>query len=144
MDQLIEKLKIYHATNFAFYLKLHFFHWNVIGPNFPQYHKFFEDLYTEVWNAADSIAEHIRSVKGFAPGSFSRFSDMSAIDDQVEVIPANNMIAMALSDNDKLLFVLNQTFHAAEDAGEIGLANFIQDRIDIHKKHGWMLRSILS
>ena len=144
MDQLIEKLKVLHATNFSFYLKLHFFHWNVTGPNFPQYHEFFEDLYTDVWGAVDGIAEHIRAVKGFAPGSLSRFIDMTTIKDQVDVVPADQMISIAIQDNDKVIDALTQAYLSAEQSAEHGLANFLQDRIDIHKKHGWMLRSTLS
>lgn len=144
MEQLLEKLKILHATNFSFYLKLHFFHWNVTGPNFPQYHEFFEDLYTEVWGAADGIAEHIRAVKGFAPGSLSRFMDMTLIKDQVDIVPAEQMISIAVQDNDKVIDALTQAYLSAEQNSEHGLANFLQDRLDIHKKHSWMLRSTLS
>ena len=143
-EHLIEQMKVVLATNFAFYLKLHQFHWNVTGPNFPQYHKFFDDLYNEVWEANDAIAEHIRAIKGFAPGSFSRFSELSVISDQTEVISASEMISIALQDNDKLLNVLGFAQRLADQSAEVGLSNFLQDRIDIHKKHAWMLRSTLS
>jgi len=141
MDTLLEKLKVLLATNFAFYLKLHFFHWNVEGPNFPQYHEFFEDLYNDVWAANDSIAEHIRSVKGYAPGSFNRYQSLSIIEDQIDIVPADQMINIALQDNDKVIEVLTLAYREAENSAEIGLSNFLQDRIDIHKKHGWMLRA---
>jgi starvation-inducible DNA-binding protein len=143
MDQLLEKLKVLLATNFSFYLKLHFFHWNVTGPNFPQYHEFFGDLYNEVWNAQDDIAEHIRSVKGYAPGSLSRYLDLTLVKDQIDVVPAEQMISIAIQDNDKVLDALTQAYLSAEQNSEHGLANFLQDRIDIHKKHAWMLRSTL-
>jgi len=143
MDQLLEKLKVLLATNFSFYLKLHFFHWNVTGPNFPQYHEFFEELYTEVWEANDSIAEHIRAAKGFAPGSLARYLDLTMIKDQVDVIPAEQMLSIAAQDNDKVLDALTQAYLSAEQNSEHGLANFLQDRIDIHKKHAWMIRSTL-
>ena len=143
MDQLLEKLKVLLATNFSFYLKLHFFHWNVTGPNFPQYHDFFGDLYNEVWNAQDDIAEHIRSVKGYAPGSLSHYMDLTLVKDQVDVVPAEQMISIAIQDNDKVLDALTQAYLSAEQNSEHGLANFLQDRIDIHKKHAWMLRSTL-
>ena len=144
MDQLLEKLKVLLATNFSFYLKLHFFHWNVTGPNFPQYHEFFGDLYEEVFAANDDIAEHIRAVKGYAPGSLSRYLDLTLVKDQIDVVPAEQMISIAIQDNDKVLDILTQAFLAAEQNAEHGLANFLQDRIDIHKKHAWMLRSTLS
>lgn len=141
MEQLIEKMKVYLASNFAFYLKLHFFHWNVEGPNFPQYHDFFGDKYEEIWQVTDDIAEHIRAIQGYAPGSLARFKEMSRIADQTDVIPAQNMFMIALADNSEMLTVITEAYRAAEAAGEIGLSNFLQDRLDAHKKLGWMLRA---
>lgn len=143
MEQLLDRMKTLLATNFSFYLKLHFFHWNVTGPNFPQYHEFFGDLYEEVFAANDNIAEHIRAIKGYAPGSLSRFLDLTTIKDQIDVVPAEQMISIAVQDNDKVLEALTLAYLAAEQSAEHGLANFLQDRIDIHKKHAWMLRSTL-
>lgn len=136
-------MKRYHATNFSFYLKLHFFHWNVEGMFFPQLHDFFGDLYNEVWSAQDDIAEHIRSIKGYAPGSLQRMKDLSIVEDQIEVPAAQAMLATALSDNEKVMQTITDAYRAAEAADELGLANFLQDRLDIHKKHGWMLRATL-
>ena len=144
MEQLIEKMKQVLATQFAFYLKVHSFHWNVTGPNFSQYHAFWGDLYNELWASLDEVAEHIRAIQGFAPGALSRMQGLSNISDQVEVPNAADMFRIALADNTKMITVLTEAFRAAEDAGEVGLANFLQDRIDIHKKHGWMLRATAS
>ena len=141
MEQLIEKLKLYHATNFAFYLKMHFFHWNVEGPDFPQYHELFGKIYEDVQGSVDSVAEHLRALQAYAPGSFTRFSAMSAIADQVDPIPAAEMIKMAMADNTKLMFMLVNLDKMASEAGEIGLSNFLQARHEIHKKHQWMLRA---
>ena len=141
MEQLIEKLKIYHATNFAFYLKLHFFHWNVEGPNFPQYHELFGDLYTDVHGAVDNIAEHIRALQAYAPGSFTRFSAMSVVADQIDPISAQEMITIAMADNVKVMFMIANLDKMASEAGEIGLSNFLQARHEIHRKHQWMLRA---
>ena len=141
MEQLLEKMKVYLASNFAFYLKLHFFHWNVEGPNFPQYHDFFGEKYEEIWQVTDDIAEHIRAIQGYAPGSLGRFKEMSRIADQTDVIPAQNMFTIALADNSEMITVIQEAYKAAEAAGEAGLANFLQDRLDAHKKLGWMIRS---
>lgn len=141
MEQLIEKMKIVLATQFAFYLKMHFFHWNVTGPNFPQYHDFFGDLYNELWSSVDDVAEHIRSIQGYAPGSLERFMELSRIKGQIDTVSAPEMFLIALADNNEMITTLGEAFRAAEEAGEVGLANFLQDRMDIHKKHGWMLRS---
>jgi starvation-inducible DNA-binding protein len=140
-ELLIEKMKIYHATNFAFYLKTHFFHWNVEGPNFPQYHKFFQKLYEDVFGAADDIAEHIRALEAYAPGSFTRFSAMSMIADQIDPIPAPDMFLMLMGDNIKLMAMIAELDRMANDAGEIGLSNFLQARHEIHRKHQWMMRA---
>lgn len=141
MEQLIEKMKVLHASNFAFYLKLHYFHWNVEGPFFPQFHELFGDLYEEVFGAVDTIAEQIRAIQGYAPGSFERFQDLTRIGGQTDVPTAMEMVNIALADNYEMITVLTEAFKSAEEAGEVGLANFLQDRIDIHKKHGWMLRA---
>lgn len=141
MNKLMDAMKVYLATNFSFYLKLHFFHWNIEGSDFPQYHAFLDTLYNEVWEAHDAIAEHIRAIQGYAPGSLSRYSDLTLITDQVDPIPAQDMIKMALADNDTVLRAIRAAYDAANAADEIGLSNFLQDRTDIHKKHGWMLRA---
>jgi len=138
---LIDQMKVVHATNFSFYLKAHFFHWNVEGPFFSQLHELFGNIYEDSFGAVDRIAEEIRAIKGYAPGSFTRFVQDSKISDQVEVLPAMDMVRALESDNEIILRELALGQKAAEDEGEMGLANFLQDRIDIHKKHGWMLRA---
>lgn len=141
MDILMDAMKKYLATNFSFYLKLHFFHWNVEGMFFPQLHDFFGDLYNEIWTAHDDIAEHIRAIHGYAPGSLSRYQELTSIQDQVDVVDAKVMVGMAMADNETVMDTIRNAYKAAEDAGEIGLSNFLQDRLDIHKKHAWMLRA---
>lgn len=143
MEQLMDRMKVLLATQFALYLKLHFFHWNVTGPNFPQYHQLFGELYNEVWTSVDEVAERIRTIKGFAPGSFSRFSELSIITDQIDVVPAEQMLSIAIQDNDKMISILTEVYNLSEEVKELGLANYLQDRIDVHKKHAWMLRSTL-
>ncbi len=139
----MDTLKRYHATNFSFYLKLHFFHWNVEGMFFAQLHDFFGDLYNEVWTAQDAIAEQIRAVRGYAPGSLQRMKDLSMIDDQIDVPDTSQMLSIAMADNEKVIQTITDAYRAAEAGGELGLANFLQDRLDVHKKHGWMLRATL-
>lgn len=143
MDELVEQMKVCLASTFAFYLKAHNFHWNVEGVNFPQYHSFLEGLYTETWGAVDAIAEHLRTLNAYAPGSFIRFKDLSVIEDETNIPPATSMIAKLESDNKKLIETLTKTFELAEKNKKYGVADFINERIDIHEKHGWMLRSII-
>jgi len=143
MTELVEQMKVVLASTFAFYLKAHNFHWNIEGPDFVQYHGFLGDLYEEAFGAVDVIAEKIRALNAYAPGSFSRFSQLSVIDDQINIPPAMNMMKELEMDNAKLKLELVKAYKLAESAGEIGLSNFLQDRVDIHSKHAWFLRSII-
>jgi starvation-inducible DNA-binding protein len=142
MKELVEQMKKVLATNFAFYLKCHNFHWNVEGPNFPQYHKFLDKLYKEIWEAVDSIGEEIRTLDAYAPASLSRYQTLSSIADQLNIPSAMKMIKELEMDNDTLIEELRKANDLAEKEKCIGLANFLQERIDIHYKHKWMLRSI--
>ena len=141
MDQLVQQMKVVLASSFAFYLKAHNFHWNIEGPNFPQYHSFLDGLYNEVWGAVDVIAEHVRILDAYAPGSLGRFSQLSVVDDQINIPNAKAMFAELESDNQKIMSELTKAYRLAESANKPGLSNFIQDRIDIHAKHGWMLKA---
>lgn len=141
---LAESLKILLATSYAFVIKTQNFHWNVEGPDFPQYHSFLGDLYSEVYgNAIDQTAEYIRTLGNYTPGSISRFAELSQIGDQTKIPRAELMIAELEQDNAKLLAMWKAAFKVAEEADEQGIANFIAERIDAHGKHAWMLKSIL-
>jgi starvation-inducible DNA-binding protein len=141
MDQLVQQLKVVLGSTFAFYLKAHNFHWNIEGPNFPQYHSFLDGLYNEVWGAVDAIAEHIRALDAYAPGSLGRFSQLSVVDDQINIPNARAMFSELESDNQKIIAELTKAYVLAEKENKPGLSNFLQDRIDIHSKHGWMLKA---
>jgi starvation-inducible DNA-binding protein len=142
---LADALKTLLATSYAFVIKAQNFHWNVEGPDFPQYHKFFGDIYSEVYdNAIDQTAEYVRVLGSYTPGSIARFSELSLIPDQTKIPRAELMIAELYEDNDKITNMWKQAFPLAEEANEQGIADFIAGRIDAHGKHGWMLRSILN
>ena len=141
MEQLVEALKKAQATSFAFYLKAHNYHWNVEGANFSEYHAFLGDLYAEVWGAVDAIAEHIRTLDAYVPGSFIRFQQLSSIEDEQSVPTGRAMMARLLANNQRVIGDLMAAHREAEMLGKRGIVNFIEDRIDKHDKHGWMLRS---
>jgi len=141
MEELHNALKIVLADTFTMYLKTHSFHWNVIGPNFPQYHDFFGDLYGELHGAVDPIAEQIRAVNSFAPSSLDRIKELTRIEESDTIPTAERMFQLLINDNNIILDALKQAYDLADKEGELGLANFLQDRMDIHKKHGWMLRA---
>lgn len=143
MESLHKALKIAFASEYAFYLKAHYFHWNVEGPNFPQYHELFANIYEEVYGSIDKFAEEIRATGTYTPGSFSRFSILSQIEDETEVLPAEAMLVELLQDSEKLEEMFRIVFRAAEELGKHGLSDFLASRQDAHAKHSWMLRSTL-
>ena len=140
---LADSLKILLASNFAYYLKAHAFHWNVEGPDFGQLHKFFAKIYEDAYSAIDPIAEYIRYLDEYAPGSFERFSELTQISGQTKIPRARLMIEELLANNGQIIDLLNKTFEVAQGERQEGIANFIAERIDAHGKHGWMLRSFL-
>lgn len=141
-NTLADSLKIVLADTFAFYLKAHNYHWNVEGENFNDYHAFFATLYNETWAATDVIAEHIRTLDEYVPGSLGRFYQLATISDETNIPTAINMVRKLEEDNKKVLASLAAAHEQAEKSNKIGITNFLEERIDIHDKHGWMLRAI--
>lgn len=141
MEELHNALKVVLADTFTMYFKTHSYHWNVIGPNFNDYHAFFGTLYAELHGAVDLIAEQIRAVNSFAPASLNRLDELTRIEEADTIPAAERMFQILINDNNIVLDSLKQAYDLAEKNEELGLANFLQDRMDIHKKHGWMLRA---
>ena len=141
---LADDLKTLLASEYAFAIKAQYFHWNVEGSHFRSYHKFFEELYLEISeNAIDQIAEYIRTLDTYTPGSFERFSELSVIQGQLKVPRAMIMMEELLEDNYKLEAILKQSFESAQADKNRGIENFIAERLDAHAKHRWMLKSFL-
>jgi starvation-inducible DNA-binding protein len=141
MEELVEKLKVVLANTFTMYIKTHGYHWNVIGSDFPQYHEFFGDIYAEVHGAVDDIAEQLRQIDSFAPGTLQRMKELSQVEEDDKIPAAPKMVTNLIAANDKVLMSLVECYEMAEDAKEYGLSNFLQDRITAHKKHSWMLKA---
>jgi starvation-inducible DNA-binding protein len=140
MEELKQQMKILLANVYALGLKSQYYHWNVTGPLFPMWHEFFGDFYEEVNGSVDAIAEEIRTLDSFAPGSLSRFRELSTIQDEERInLPPVEMASQLLQDNNTIIDNLMRCNSLAEDFKVIGLANFLQDRIDKHHKHKWML-----
>jgi len=140
---LVDELKKVHADAFTFYLKAHYYHWNVEGPNFPQYHDFLQNLYQEVFASVDTLAELIRTLDSYAPGTLTRLKELTSIEETDDVPDAKTMMSRLLQENNILRASLLTAYTTADTTGEVGIANFLQDRIQAHEKHAWMLRSIL-
>jgi starvation-inducible DNA-binding protein len=140
MDELKKQLKETLATVFSFYLKAANFHWNIEGADFYQYHKLFEDVYTDVYQSIDPLAENCRKLGTYAPASFKRYTELTQIEDALEPISATAMLACLHSDNQIVIDSLNKCFTEAQKCGQQGLMNFLADRIDQHQKWNWFLR----
>lgn len=143
MSELIESMKKALADSFAFYLKAANFHWNVQGSDFFQFHLMFGEIYSEVYDSIDSTAEHIRALGSYAPGSFGRFSELTVIKDENTIPNGLEMVRRLHADNAKVIETLKHTQALAEEAKEVGVGNYLQDRIDIHQKHAWKLRATI-
>ena len=141
MDKFVNQLKIAFASQYAFAIKAQNFHWNVEGHDFYQLHQLFDTIYTEVYGAVDDFAENIRKIKAYTPASLERFSALTAISDEVEVLEPSAMIAELLADAEKMQEIMKVLFQEAEARGEHGLSNFLADRQDAFAKHAWFLRA---
>ncbi len=142
---LAQPLKTLLSSAYVLSVKAQNFHWNVEGPNFPQYHKFFEEFYKEVYdNTIDRLAEIIRQVDAYAPASLFRFLELSIIGDQLLIPRAELMMQELNEDNEKMLIAYKEAFKIANESGEQGIANFIAERIDAHGKWRWQLKAILN
>ena len=146
MDQLSIALKIALANTFQMYFRAHSYHWNVEGPNFSDYHAFFGTLYTELFGAIDPIAEHIRAIDSYAPFSLGDLRMASTVMEDVDRVGGNEydtMFSNLLSSNMQVVDAFAKAHSLAISMNKHGLAQFIAERMDVHAKHAWMLRSLL-
>lgn len=146
MDKITElqrAAKIAFASEFSFFVKAAGFHWNVEGPDFLEYHELFGKIYQEVYDSIDDFAEKIRALNAYVPGSYTRFSMLSQIDDETDILPKEAMLTELYEDNEKIKQVLKMVYDLAEQNSEHGFSNFLAERMDAHAKHGWMLRASL-
>lgn len=131
------------ADTFFMYQKAHSYHWNVEGFDFPQLHSFFGDLYDELFSAVDPLAERIRSLGEYAPRNIEEMYDDKTVDCTNKAKTAREMVSDLSQTNEQVIISLNILFKELQTKGEQGFMNFVADRLDTHKKHGWMLKSIL-
>ncbi|MDB5816256.1 MAG: uncharacterized protein JWN23_3373 [Rhodocyclales bacterium] len=131
------------ADTYTLYLKTHYFHWNVTGPMFNTLHLMFETQYTELALAVDLIAERIRALGHFAPGSYGQYSKLSSIQEADGVPKATDMIAQLVAGQEAVVRTARSIFPAAEVATDEATADLLTQRITLHEKTAWMLRSLL-
>jgi starvation-inducible DNA-binding protein len=143
-EELIQKAKECLADTFVMYMKAHAYHWNVVGPNFPQYHDFLGKLYEELHGSIDDLAEQIRALDSFAPASLSRMVELSKIKEDTKIVDVSVMFNNLLDANEKVIETLTETYELAEKEKAYAYSNFLQDRLTVHAKHNWMLKSIIN
>ncbi|NCN28062.1 DNA starvation/stationary phase protection protein [bacterium] len=131
------------ADSYAVYLKTHNYHWNVTGPMFQALHTMFETQYTELAIAVDDLAERIRSLGSFAPGSFKQYMELSSIKDSDEVPNAKTMVANLVQAHEAVVRTIRPVLSQASEASDDATADLLTQRLNIHEKSAWMLRSIL-
>lgn len=139
--ELCQCLKVLLADAFTMYLTAHGYHWNVEGPDFAQYHGLFSDIYEDVYGSIDPIAENIRKLDDYAPFTMSKFISLRTVENK-EVATNPKAMAKALLDmNTKVIATINKAFKCAISCDEQGIANFLSERDDMHKKWAWQLRA---
>jgi starvation-inducible DNA-binding protein len=131
------------ADTYTLYLKTHNFHWNVTGPMFQTLHLMFETQYNELALAVDLVAERIRALGFTAPGTYKQFAKLSAIKEEDEVPNAQNMIRLLVQGHETAARTAREIFRAAEGASDQPTCDLLTQRMQIHEKTAWMLRSLL-
>ena len=131
------------ADSYTLYLKTHNFHWNVTGPMFNTLHLMFEQQYTELATAVDLIAERIRALGLPAPGSYAAYGKLTSIKEETGVPDAETMIAQLVSGQEAVVRTAREVFPLAEKAGDEPTADLLTQRMQLHEKNAWMLRSLL-
>lgn len=131
------------ADTYTLYLKTHHYHWNVTGPMFQTLHLMFEQHYNELWTAVDLIAERIRSLGFPAPGTYSEFASLTSIKEDRGPVKAENMIRSLVSGHETVIRTARSIFPLAEKARDQVTMDLLTQRMQVHEKTAWMLRSLL-
>ena len=142
-ERLSAELSKLLADSYTLYLKTHNFHWNVTGPMFQTLHLMFEQQYTELALAVDTIAERIRALGHFAPGSYAAYARLASIADTDGVPSATEMIKLLVEGQEAVVRTARKVLSVAEEANDQATADLTTERLQIHEKTAWMLRSLL-
>ncbi|HBP21750.1 MAG TPA: DNA starvation/stationary phase protection protein [Planctomycetes bacterium] len=132
------------ADSYTLYLKTHNFHWNVTGPMFQTLHTLFETQYTELALAVDEIAERIRALGVYAPGSYSQFAQLATVKEETSVPKAQDMIRQLVADNEAVVRTAREVLPKAQNANDEASVDLLVGRMSVHEKTAWMLRSLLA
>ena len=144
--QIADGLSHFLADSYTLYLKTHNFHWNVTGPMFNSLHVMFEGQYTEQWTALDEIAERIRALGFNAPGSYAEFTKLSSIKEEPGLKDGadwREMVRQLTVGNEAVCRTARKVLKGADDAGDDPSVDLLTQRLQVHEKNAWMLRSLL-
>ena len=141
--QIVDGLSRVLADSYTLYMMTHNFHWNVEGPMFNTLHLMFEGQYNEQWVALDLIAERIRSLGAPAPGTYKAFVALSSIDEPAGQPEAMEMVRQLVKGHEAVIRTARSVFPAVEAAGDEATADLLTQRLQVHEKTAWMLRSLL-
>ena len=142
-EKIVSGLSKLLADSYTLYLMTHNFHWNVTGPQFNSLHNMFMDQYTEQWNALDIIAERIRSLGFAAPGTYKQFVKLASIKEVEGVPKAKEMIQLLVDAHEAVARTARSIYVVVDEANDQPTADVLTQRLDVHEKIAWMLRSLL-
>ena len=131
------------ADTYVVYLKTHNFHWNVEGPMFQTLHQMFMEQYTEAWNAIDLVAERIRSLGHYAPGTYREYLELSRVKERPGVPKALEMVKQLIDGQEAVVKTARELLPLAEEADDQPTLDLLTQRMQVHEKNAWMLRSLL-
>ncbi len=132
------------ADTYLLYLKTHNFHWNVEGPRFRSLHQMFEEQYQALWASIDELAERIRALGQYAPGTYAKFEALAAVKETEEIPKCDDMLRALVADNETVVDTIKAGLFAAETAGDEATAGLLSDRLAYHEKQLWMMKSTLA
>jgi starvation-inducible DNA-binding protein len=142
-EELVVALKEVLADSYSLYFKAKGYHWNVEGIHFAELHELFESIASDAYEATDPIAEYIRALQAYAPFKMSRFLEISSVKETEIGSDCHMMLADLLMATEQILICVNKAFAIAVAANQQGIANFLAERDDAHKKWAWQLRASL-
>lgn len=142
--EIVKGLNVLLADSYTLYLKTHNYHWNVTGPMFNTLHLMFEQQYTELSTAVDEIAERIRALGEFAPGSYSAYAALTSIPEDADVPDAETMVKNLVKAQETIARQARSVMQIVSEAGDEPTADLLTQRMQVHEKTAWMLRSLIS
>jgi starvation-inducible DNA-binding protein len=131
------------ADTYVVYLKTHNFHWNVEGPMFQTLHQMFMEQYTETWNAIDLVAERMRSLGHYAPGTYAEYLKLARVKETAGVPKAEQMVKLLIDGQEAIVKTAREVLPVAEGANDQPTLDLLTQRMQVHEKNAWMLRSLL-